>query len=73
MALILLMKYQTVKRKNIEVSESIVYRFLIMNEFKLTSPIEAHELTQNQKLTRVEWCKKYKDFNFNSVVFKDAI
>ena len=42
-----------------------------MNEFKLTSPIEAHELTQNQKLTRVEWCKKYKDFNFNSAVFKD--
>ena len=41
------------KEKNIEVSESIVW-FLIINGFKLISPIEAHELTQNQKLARVD-------------------
>ena len=65
--LIHLLKYQSCL-KSIEVSKSTVYRFLIMNGFKLTSPIKANELTQNQKLARVEWYKKYKYFDWNSVV-----
>ena len=31
-----------------------------MNWIKLISPIEPHELTLNQKLARVEWCKNIK-------------
>ena len=57
MILILLLRYQSYKKKNIELSEFTIYRLLIINKIKLASPIEAHELTQNQKLAKVEWCK----------------
>ena len=37
--------------------------------YKLISSTEAHELTQKQMVKRVEWREKYKDFNYNNVIF----
>ena len=44
-----------------------------MKGFKSLAPVEAYELTNEQKKRRVEWCKEHQYFDWNSIIFTDEI
>ena len=54
-----------------EVSKESIRKHLIGEGFKSLAPVEAYELTNEQKKRRVEWCKEHQDFDWNSVIFTD--
>ena len=41
--------------------------------YKSIVQTKAHERTQEQKRKREEWCEKYKNFDWNNVIFTDEI
>ena len=53
-----------------EVSKESIRKHLISEEFKSLAPVEAYELTNEQKKRRVEWCKENTDFDWNNVIFR---
>ena len=48
-----------------------IRKHLISEGFKSLAPVEAYELTNEQKKRRVECCKEHQDLDLNSVIFTD--
>ena len=46
-----------------EVSKESIRKHLISERFKSLAPIEVYELTNEQKKSRVDWCKEHQDFD----------
>ena len=55
-----------------EVSEENIRKHLISEGFKSLAPVEAYELTNEQKKRRAEWLKEHQDFDWNSVIFTNV-
>ena len=59
------------KNQNLMYSKSSVHRFLVSKGYRSLRPIQAHELTQEEREKRIEWCKKFLDYDWDHVLFTD--
>lgn len=57
--------------KNITISKNTVINVLHELNFIYKFPISKPLLTQKQISVRIEWCNKYKDYNWDNVIFTD--
>lgn len=55
--------------ENINISVGTIYNRIIENDFKYKFPITKPLLTESRKEKRLEWAKKYKNQNWNNIIF----
>ena len=59
------------ENKQILISKNTVINILHELKFEYKKPIIKPLLTDKQKTNRIEWCHKYKDYNWDNVKFTD--
>lgn len=58
-------------KENIVISKTTVWRRLKDNNYVYGNYLNKPRLTESQKLKRLEWAKKYINFNWSKVLFSD--